>query len=235
MGASLRLGRVFGIPIEVNISWILVFLLLTYLLAGQFEDVRPRWSAAQTWSVAVVAVVLFFLSVLAHELSHSVMALSKGIPVRGITLFIFGGVSRLEREPQRPMVEFAVAVVGPLTSILLAGIFGGLWYLVGHGRSSAEVVLLLVAWTNLTLGLFNLLPGYPLDGGRILRAAIWAITGSQKKATKIAARAGQGVASLLTAGGMLLAIFVEPINGLWMIFVGGFLFMIAGSSYPRSD
>ena len=113
MGASLRLGRVFGIPIEVNISWVFVFLLLTYLLAGQFEDARLHWTVAQRWSVAMLTVVLFFLSVLAHELSHSVMALSKGIPVRGITLFIFGGVSRLEREPQRPITEFAVAVPRP--------------------------------------------------------------------------------------------------------------------------
>ena len=129
MGASLRLGRVFGIPIEVNISWILVFLLLTYLLAGQFDDPRLRWSSTQRWSVAMITVVLFFLSVLAHELSHSVMALSKGIPVRGITLFIFGGVSRLDREPQRPLTEFVVALVGPLLSLALAVILGAAWYL----------------------------------------------------------------------------------------------------------
>ena len=204
------------------------------MLANEFGNTYLRWSTAEQWLVAGVIVILFFISVLIHELSHSVTALKKGIPVQGITLFIFGGVSKLEREPHRPMIEFLVAVVGPLTSILLAGILGGLWFLIGHGNSSPEVVLLLLAWTNLTLGLFNLLPGYPLDGGRILRAAIWAITGSQRKATKIAARAGQVVAGLLTAGGVFLAIFVEPINGLWMVFVGVFLFMIAGSSYPRS-
>ena len=116
MGASLRLGRVFGIPIEINISWVLVFLLLTYLLAEQFDDARLRWPVAQRWTVAMGTVVLFFLSVLAHELSHSVMAVSKGIRVRGITLFIFGGVSRLDREPQRPITEFMVALVGPIIS-----------------------------------------------------------------------------------------------------------------------
>ena len=122
MGPSLQLGRIFGIPVEVNISWILVFLLLTYLLAGEFEDARLRWPMAQRWSVAMITVVLFFLSVLLHELSHSVMALSKGIPVRGITLFIFGGVSRLDKEPERPLIEFMVAAVGPLMSIALAAV-----------------------------------------------------------------------------------------------------------------
>ena len=233
MGASLRLGRVFGIPIEVNISWVFVFLLLTYLLAGQFEDARLHWTVAQRWSVAMLTVVLFFLSVLAHELSHSVMALSKGIPVRGITLFIFGGVSRLEREPQRPITEFAVAVVGPVSSILLAAIFGGAWYLLGRGDSALEVVLMLLAWTNLSLGIFNLVPGYPLDGGRLLRAGIWGLTGSHHRATQIAARMGQVVGGAMVLGGVTLALFLEPVDGVWVGIVGLFLFSMAKSSYPK--
>ena len=233
MAASLRLGRIFGIPVEVNVSWILVFLLLTYLLAGQFDDVRPHWTAAQTWSVAVVAVVLFFLSVLAHELSHSVMALSKGIPVGGITLFIFGGVSRLEREPQRPITEFVVALVGPLTSILLAGIFGGAWYLLGRGDSAPEMVLLLLAWTNLSLGVFNLVPGYPLDGGRLLRAGIWGITGDRRRATRIAAGMGQVVGGAMALGGVIIAVFWEPVDGVWLGVGGMFLFSMARGSFPK--
>jgi Zn-dependent protease len=233
MSASLRLCRIFGIPIEVNVSWILVFLLLTYLLAGQFEDVRPRWSAAQTWSVAVAAVVLFFLSVLAHELSHSVMAVSKGIPVRGITLFIFGGVSRLEREPQRPITEFVVALVGPLASIVLAGIFGGAWYLLGRGNSAPEMILLLLAWTNLSLGVFNLVPGYPLDGGRLLRAGIWGVTGDHRKATQIAAGVGQAVGGAMVLGGVIIAVLWEPVDGVWLGIVGMFLFSMARSSFPK--
>jgi len=233
MGASLRLGRVFGIPIEVNFSWIFVFLLLTYLLAGQFEDARLRWPVAQRWSVAMLTVVLFFLSALAHELSHSVMALSRGIPVRSITLFIFGGVSRLEREPQRPITEFAVAVVGPLLSILLAVIFGAAWFLLGRGHSTLEVVLLLLAWTNLSLGVFNLVPGYPLDGGRLLRAGIWGITGNHHRATQIAARMGQAIGGAMVLGGFSLALLFEPLDGLWIAVVGVFLFSMAKSSYPR--
>ena len=233
MGASLRLGRVFGIPIEINISWILVFLLLTYLLAGQFDDARLRWPVAQRWTVAMITVVLFFLSVLAHELSHSVMALSKGIPVRGITLFIFGGVSRLGHEPQHPKTEFMVAVVGPLLSIALAVIFGAVWFLLGRGDSPVEVVLLLLAWTNLSLGVFNLVPGYPLDGGRLLRAGIWGITGNHRKATRIAAGMGQAVGVAMVIGGVSLAWFLEPLDGVWLGLVGMFLFFMAKRSFPE--
>jgi len=233
MGASLRLGRIFGIPIEIDISWVLVFLLLTYLLAGQFDDARLRWPVAQRWTVAMITVVLFFLSVLAHELSHSVMALSKGIPVRGITLFIFGGVSRLDREPQRPITEFMVAVVGPLLSIVLAVIFGAVWFLLGRGDSPVEVVLLLLAWTNLSLGVFNLVPGYPLDGGRLLRAGIWGITGNHRKATRIAAGMGQAVGVAMVIGGVSLAVFLEPVDGVWLGIVGMFLFSMARRSFPE--
>ena len=227
------MGRVFGIPIEVNVSWILVFLLLTYLLAGQFDDSRLRWSTTQRWSVAMITVVLFFLSVLAHELSHSVMALSKGIPVRGITLFIFGGVSRLDREPNRPLTEFVVALVGPLISIVLAVILGFAWYLLGRGDSAVEVVLLLLAWTNLSLGVFNLVPGYPLDGGRLLRAGIWGLTGNHHKATQIAAGMGQAVGGAMVLGGVLLAVFSEPVDGVWLGLVGMFLFSMARNSFPK--
>jgi len=148
---SIRFGKIFGIPIEVNASWVLIFLLLTYVLAQEFESARLGWPVAQRWSVAIATVVLFFLSVLAHELSHSVVARRKGIPVQSITLFIFGGVSRLAQEPDRPMTEFTVAGVGPLSSIMLAAIFGGLWYLLGAEDSVLEVVLFLMAWTNLWL------------------------------------------------------------------------------------
>lgn len=233
MGASLRLGRIFGIPVEVNVSWILVFLLLTYLLAGEFDDPRLRWSTTQRWSVAMVTVVLFFASVLAHELSHSVMALSKGIPVRGITLFIFGGVSRLDQEPQRPITEFVVALVGPLLSILLAVILGGVWFLMGRGDSAVEIVLVLLAWTNLSLGVFNLVPGYPLDGGRLLRASIWGLTGNHRKATQIASSMGLVVGGSMLLGGVSLAVFLEPIDGVWLSIVGIFLFSMAKSSFPK--
>ena len=233
MGPSLRLGKIFGIPVEVNISWILVFLLLTHLLAGEFEDARLRWPMAQRWSVAMITVVLFFLSVLLHELSHSVMALSKGIPVRGITLFIFGGVSRLDKEPERPLIEFMVAAVGPLMSIALAAVLGGIWFLMGRGDSPVEVVLVLLMWTNLSLGVFNLVPGYPLDGGRLLRAGIWGLTGNHRKATRISSGMGLLVGGGMLLGGISLAVFLEPVDGAWLAIVGAFLFSMAKSSFPK--
>ena len=233
MGPSLQLGRIFGVPVEVNISWILVFLLLTYLLAGEFEDARLRWPMAQRWSVAMIIVVLFFLSVLLHELSHSVMALSKGIPVRGITLFIFGGVSRLDKEPERPLIEFMVVAVGPLMSIALAAVLGGIWFLMGRGDSPVEVVLVLLMWTNLSLGVFNLVPGYPLDGGRLLRAGIWGLTGNHRKATRISSGMGLLVGGGMLLGGISLAVFLEPVDGAWLAIVGAFLFSMAKSSFPK--
>jgi Zn-dependent protease len=228
---SIRLGKVLGIPVEVNASWVLIFLLLTYVLAQEFESARLGWPAAQRWSVAIATVVLFFLSVLAHELSHSVVAKRKGIPVQSITLFIFGGVSRLAQEPDRPMTEFTVAGVGPLSSIILAAVLGGLWYLLGAGDSILEVVLFLLAWTNLWLGVFNILPGYPLDGGHILRAAVWGLSGSYWRATRVAARSGQAIGALTVLLGVVLGIFVGPVNGVWVAVIGSFLFSVATASY----
>lgn len=231
MRGSIRLGKVLGIPVEVNASWVLIFLLLTYVLAQEFESARLGWPAAQRWSVAIATVVLFFLSVLAHELSHSVVAKRKGIPVQSITLFIFGGVSRLAQEPDRPMTEFTVAGVGPLSSIILAAVLGGLWYLLGAGDSILEVVLFLLAWTNLWLGVFNILPGYPLDGGHILRAAVWGLSGSYWRATRVAARSGQAIGALTVLLGVVLGIFVGPVNGVWVAVIGSFLFSVATASY----
>jgi len=229
--ASLRLGKVLGIPIEVNASWVLIFLLLTYVLAQEFGAAQLDWPVAQRWSIAIVMVVLFFLSVLAHELSHSVVAKRQGIPVQSITLFIFGGVSRLAREPGRPLTEFKVAVVGPLSSILLSAIFGGLWYLLGARDSTLEVILFLLSWINLWLGVFNILPGYPLDGGRILRAAVWGLTGNHRRATQVATRSGQAIGALMVLLGVTLGIFVNPVNGMWVALIGSFLFSVATASY----
>ena len=233
MRASLPLGRVLGIPIEVNVSWLLAFLLLTYLLAGYFDDTRLHWSLARRWGVAIITILLLFLSVLAHELSHSVMALCKGIPVRGITLFIFGGVSRLEQEPLRPLTEFMVALVGPSISVVLAAMFAVAWYLLGRGDSPLEVVLLLLAWTNLSLGVFNLVPGYPLDGGRLLRAVIWGFTGNHHRATQIATGMGQVFGIFMVLGGVLMAVRTELVDGIWLGLIGMFLFSMAKDSSPK--
>ena len=230
MGASFRICRVFGIPIEINASWGVIFLLLTFVLAQSFGDSQLRWPIAQRWTVAMAMAILFFMSVLIHELSHSVLARRQGIPVHGITLFIFGGVSRLSREPEGPWKEFIIAVIGPVASLLLAAIFGGVWYALGSGDSTLEVMLFLLAWSNLSLGLFNILPGYPLDGGRVLRSVIWAITGSHQRATHVASRAGQTIGAIAVLLGIAVGVMIEPINGIWIAIVGSFLFSVATAS-----
>ncbi|PKB66796.1 MAG: hypothetical protein BZY81_06345 [SAR202 cluster bacterium Io17-Chloro-G4] len=230
MGASFRIGRLLGIPIEINASWGIVFLLLTFLLAQEFGDSRLRWPVAQRWTVAIAMTVFFFMSVLAHELSHSVLAKRQGIPVHGITLFIFGGVSRLSREPDGPWKEFLIAVIGPVSSLILAGIFGGVWYALGSGDSTLEVMLILLAWSNFSLGVFNILPGYPLDGGRVLRAAVWGLTGSHTKATRVASRAGQALGAAAVVLGIVIGLMLEPLNGIWIAIVGSFLFSVATAS-----
>ncbi|PKB79737.1 MAG: hypothetical protein BZY88_11810 [SAR202 cluster bacterium Io17-Chloro-G9] len=233
MGASIRLGRILGIPVEVNVTWIFIFLLITYLLSNVFHQAQPFWPPAQLWSVSVFTSLLFFVSVLAHELSHSVVAVRIGIPVHKITLFVFGGVSQLAYEARRPRSEFLVAVVGPLSSLALSGVFGGLWYLLDDAYSGVGTVLLLLAWVNLSLGVFNMLPGFPLDGGRVLRSALWGLTGSYWRATQVAARGGQVVGGLMVAGGIALAVFSGGIQGAWMAMVGLFLFSAASTSYRQ--
>ena len=236
MGPSLRLIKIFGIPVEINFSWIFVFLFVTYLLSSQFGHTHPGWPVVQQWGLALTTAALFFLSVLAHELSHSLLAVRRGIPVLGITLFFFGGVSQLSREAHQPYTEFVITVVGPLSSILLALVFGGLWYLLRPYSESLEVVLRVLMSINLMLGVFNMLPGFPLDGGRVLRAVIWGVTGDFWRATQVAARFGQAFGALMVLGGISLAVLhfaLFGVSGIWMALIGGFLFSAATGSYRQ--
>ena len=236
MGPAIRLIKLFGIPIEINFSWIFVFLLVIYMLGDQFGEFYPTWSVVHRWVLAVGIALLFFSSVVAHELSHSLLAIKKGIPVNRITLFLFGGVSQLSHEARRPLTEFAVTVVGPVSSILLALIFFGFWLLLRHTNASLEITLRLLIGVNLMLGVFNLLPGFPLDGGRILRAAAWGITGNYWLATRIAARVGQGMGALMVLGGAGLALLdfrQFGVFGIWMALIGAFLFVAAAAAYRQ--
>ena len=233
MGASLRIGKIFGIPIEINVSWLLIFALITYMLANLFGHSQPAWAATHRWSVAAVTSVLFFMSVLAHELTHSVVAERWGIPVRKITLFIFGGVSQLTREAGRPLIEFTVAVVGPLSSLALSGIFAGLWFLLRDANATLAAILFILAWVNLSLGVFNMLPGFPLDGGRVLRSAVWGLTGNYWRATQVATRAGQFFGVLMIAGGIFLIVSNGGVQSAWMALIGAFLFSTATTSYRQ--
>jgi Zn-dependent protease/CBS domain-containing protein len=201
-------------------------------MARQFGDLFPLWPLSQRWFIAVVTTVLFFLSVLAHELSHSLVAVHKGIPVRGITLFIFGGVSQLGHEARHPLTEFLVAIVGPLTSILLGLVLLGLWYLTREASSSLEAIFFSLFAINLSLGVFNLVPGFPLDGGRVLRSVIWGATGSYWRATQIAVRAGQLFGGLMIIGGVGWAVFGQ-FQGIWLALIGGFLLSAATATYRQ--
>ena len=236
MGPTVRVAKIFGIPIEIHFSWIFVFLLITLLLGNQFGHFHPTWTVLGRWTLALAISVLFFASVLAHELSHSLVAVRKGIPVQGITLFFFGGVSQLAHEARRPYIEFLITVVGPLSSVLLAGVFGALWYFFRDSSASLEVAFRLLMNINLMLGVFNMLPGFPLDGGRVLRSVIWGFSGRYWLATQVAARAGQLIGGSIAIGGGALAIFdfrLFGLSGIWMTLIGGFLFSAATATYRQ--
>ncbi len=233
MDASVKLGRIWGIPVGLHISWFLVFGLVTWSLAsGYFLTEYPDLPKTAQWLLGGATSLLFFMSVLLHELGHSVVALRNKIPVRGITLFIFGGVAQIGKEPQTPGVEFRIAIAGPLTSLALAGLFGGLW-LLDRAQPYLAAPSIWLARINLILGLFNLIPGFPLDGGRVLRAIIWKITANFYRATQIASYAGQVVAFGFIGLGLLTILRGNFFNGLWLAFIGWFLQNAAASSYAQ--
>jgi Zn-dependent protease/CBS domain-containing protein len=234
-GGSLRLLQLFGFDIRIHWSWPPIALLLIWSLAtGYLASAFPDWSARDRWLTAGATSLLFFGSVLAHELAHSLLARRRGLTVRGVTLFIFGGVSALEDEPRRPWDEFWIALIGPLTSVAAAAGFGLVW-LVSQAIEATPVTAVTgyLAAINLALGVFNLLPGFPLDGGRVLRAVLWGTRGSLLRATRIAAQAGRGVAALLAGLGVLSLLGVGGFGGLWFVLLGWFLWNAAGSSYQQ--
>ncbi len=230
MKSSLRLIRIAGIDIGVHYSWIFIFLLLSWGLAQAFfPNMYPEWETATYWLTGVAAALLLFVSVLLHELAHSLVAKARGIGVQSITLFLLGGVSNLEDEPEKPAVEFAVAIVGPLTSLAVAGICWGVLQLVENQQGPPAAVLGYLALINLILAAFNLLPGFPLDGGRVLRSVLWQKTGDLVKATNIAANVGRFMGWGLIAVG-LIAIFGGNLGGIWFAFIGWFLSTSADAS-----
>ena len=231
MRGSVRLARIRGIDIGIHYSWILIFALVSWsLAAGFFPQEYPGWGTATYWVAGLLAAALLFLSVLLHELAHSFVAQARGIPVRSITLFIFGGVSNIEREAEKPWQEFAVAMVGPLTSLALGGIFWGLQRLVLEQQSPVAGMLGYLALINALLAGFNLLPGFPLDGGRVLRSILWATTGSLPRATNIAATVGQLFGWALIALGVFQLLGGNFLGGLWIAFIGWFLSSAAEAS-----
>lgn len=231
-----KLGKILGFEINIDWSWLLIFFLVTYTLAlGYFPAFYPTFSATTDWLLGILAAILLFASVLVHELSHSVVARGYGTEVKGITLFLFGGMSQMADEPKSAREEFWMALVGPLASLVLGGIF----YLLGSGGVAlgwprpAVAVLGYLATINLLLGIFNLVPGFPLDGGRILRSAIWSVTGDLTKATRYASYGGQGFGYALMVLGFVFVLNRNLIGGLWLIFIGWFLAGAARSSFQQ--
>jgi Zn-dependent protease len=220
---GISLVRVLGIPIELDYSWFLIFALVVWTLAaGTFPSEFKNWPTAEYWLVGIATAIVFFLSLVLHELGHSIVARHYGIAVRSIKLFVFGGVSQIETEPPSAKVEFLMAVVGPLVSFALAGVFAGL------GAVSVTVPPLLalakyLAYINGALGLFNLIPGFPLDGGRVFRALVWGITNNLRRATVIAASLGRLIGFLLILFGGYQIFIGNFVNGLWIGFIGWFL------------
>jgi Zn-dependent protease/predicted transcriptional regulator len=224
---SVRFGKIFGIPVGVNYSWFIVFVLVTLTFGSQFAGMYPDWSLPTYYIAALISSILFFLSVLLHELGHSLAAQSKGIKVKAITLFIFGGVAQISREPDRPMTEFYIAIMGPVVSVLLAIIFGVFTYVIGGINDPVAVVTGRLAFINTVLVLFNMLPGFPLDGGRVLRAVLWFFTGSYDRATRIASGVGQGFAYLFIIAGIWFIVGGNWMQGVWIAFIGWFLLTAA--------
>jgi Zn-dependent protease len=230
--SSLRLGKILGIPIGINYTWFIVFALVTLSLAtGYFPSRYEGWSLPGYLGIGLLTSILFFVSVLLHELAHSAVALAWGIPVRGITLFIFGGVANIGREPDRPLAEFVIAIAGPFASLLLALGFGvvgvaGQWL----GITPLAGLGLYLANINLWLALFNLIPGFPLDGGRVFRSVVWALTGNVNRATRWATTAGRVIAVLMIIGGGIVFLRGDVSSGLWLAFIGWFLDSAASQS-----
>jgi Zn-dependent protease len=233
MRTSLTLGKIAGVPVKVHSSWFLAVALITWSLArGYFPNEYPGWSIAAYWSAGVIAAILFFASVLTHELSHSVVALRQGVPVRSVTLFIFGGVARIGGEPPTAGAELRIALAGPLASLGLAGLFSLLKPAVSFNPLLAAPVAYL-GRINLMLALFNLIPGFPLDGGRVLRAVLWGLGGGLRAATRWASAIGQGVAFMFILFGVWQMFLGGLLDGLWIAFIGWFVNNAAESSYRQ--
>ncbi|MGD9589212.1 MAG: site-2 protease family protein [Pyrinomonadaceae bacterium] len=240
MEAQIKLGRVFGIMIGLHYSWLIIAVLISLSLAAYFGGQHPDWTSSTIWLLAIATSVLFFAAILVHELSHALVAIRNGMPVRSITLFALGGVANIEKEAPSAKIEFWMAIVGPITSAAIGGIFVLAAYLLGWTpMSEAETPLMTMAvwlgYINIALAVFNMIPGFPMDGGRVLRAVIWWITGNGSKATRIASITGQVFAFIFILVGIIRFFGGAGIGGLWIAFIGWFLLNAAKAPYLQDE
>jgi Zn-dependent protease len=231
MHEAWQIGRLLGIPLRIHLSWLIIFGLVTWsLAAGYFPAVTPDMPAWSHWAKAIIAAAMLFGSVILHELGHSLMARRHGVAIAGITLFVFGGVSEMKDEPRTPGQELQIAIVGPVISLMLAGAFALLGGLLGIGGEVTATVAIVgyLAWINLLLAIFNMLPAFPLDGGRVLRAILWYWQGDMARATRTAAGTGRVLAFAIMIFGAF-QVFAGHFGGLWLLLIGWFI-MQAGSA-----
>jgi Zn-dependent protease len=234
--ARIRLIRLFGIPISVDISWLIILALITWSLAEAiFKPALPDASEGERLLLGFVTALAFFLCIVLHEMGHALVARSRGIPIRGITLFLFGGVAELAAEPPSASSEFLMAIAGPLVSVFLSGMFFVLSLLAtGLGwATSIELIFRYLSLINLSLLILNLLPAFPLDGGRVFRSILWGISGNLRRATRWAAAIGQGFAWLLIAYGVVRFYWGDVFGGIWLGLIGMFLNNAARASYQQ--
>ena len=236
---GIQIGRIYGIPIFLHTSWFIIFGLIAFSFVSEFDALQLNLPTSRLWGLGLMTSALFFGSLVFHEMAHSVIAKHYKIPVVSITLFVFGGVSRIGREPSRAIEEFNIAVAGPLSSFFLAG---GFW-LIARGAGSNAVLSTLagsLAWINFSLALFNLIPGFPLDGGHIFQAMVWGFTKDYARAAKAATRSGQVIAYGMIALGAVTALknyqpLGGPVGGLWLAFIGWFILTAAKQSQAQAE
>jgi Zn-dependent protease/CBS domain-containing protein len=238
MRASISLGRWFGVPVGLHYSWFVIAWLITLSLAGQFGALDANWPAPFVWALAFVTAVLFFVSIVLHELAHASVARASGMRVHGITLFALGGLAHIEKEATSPGKEFWMALAGPAASFgigLGCRAIAGAITPPGPAASAPAAVLDWLAYINVVLALFNLVPAFPLDGGRVLRSAIWAVVRDADRATRAAARVGQAIAFVFIAGGLFMVLTRGDFGGLWLAFIGWFLLEGAQGYYQQTE
>jgi Zn-dependent protease len=234
-GNAWRLGRIGGVEIRIDSSWVVVALLITYSLFLQFSEAFGDLASGLLVLLAVASALLFFGSVLTHELAHALVARRRGIPVRGITLFLFGGATEAKVEARGPRDELVVSIVGPLTSLVLGGLFWLLGIALRPAIAPVAGGLRYLGTVNLALAVFNMLPGFPLDGGRVLRSLVWRATGSLARATRVASIAGQTMGYLMIAVGVLFLVRGILVSAIWLSAIGWFLAQAARSSYTEIE
>jgi Zn-dependent protease/predicted transcriptional regulator len=240
MQANIKLGRIFGIEVGLHYSWLIIALLVTLSLRGQFQAANPQWGVAVIWATAIATALLFFASIVAHELSHAAVAKANGLPVKAITLFALGGVALIEKEAKDAKTEFWLGIVGPIASVVIGFTCLVLMMALGWAPSIAPetplaAMLMWLGVINIVLAIFNMIPGFPMDGGRVLRAVVWWVTGDPVRATRIATRAGSVVGFGLIIFGIFRFFGGAGFDGLWLVFIGWFLLDAARASRAQLE